>query len=68
VVSKKMVVFWVVVTCSVADVYQHFQGAYCLEHLYTSNRLHGTTTQKTAIFNSYIVRLQFKIGINFTNV
>jgi hypothetical protein len=30
--SEKMSVFWVVVLCSVAEVYQHFRGPCCLYH------------------------------------
>jgi hypothetical protein len=28
----KMAVFWVVVPCSLVEVYQHFRGACCLHH------------------------------------
>jgi hypothetical protein len=31
-VSMKMAVFWVVVPCSLVEVYQYFRGAYCLHH------------------------------------
>jgi hypothetical protein len=40
VVSMKIAVFWVVAPCSLVEVYQ-------------STRLHGATTQKTAIFMIY---------------
>jgi hypothetical protein len=31
-VSMKMAVFWVVVTCSLEEVYQRFRGPCCLHH------------------------------------
>jgi hypothetical protein len=45
-------VFWVVTPCSLAEVYQRFRGPCCLHHQGddSSARLHGATTQKTAIF------------------
>jgi hypothetical protein len=49
-VSMKMDVFWVVAPCSLVDVYQRFRGPCCLHHQDDSSRLHGATTQKTAIF------------------
>jgi hypothetical protein len=48
--------FWVSAPCRLAWVSQRFRGLYCLHHqgdeksLQTHTRLHGTTTQKTAIF------------------
>jgi hypothetical protein len=32
VASMKMTVFWVVVQCSLVEVYQHFRGTCCLHH------------------------------------
>jgi hypothetical protein len=29
---KKMAVFWVVVSCSLVEVYQRFRCSYCLHH------------------------------------
>jgi hypothetical protein len=63
-VSTKMAVFWVVTLCSLVEVYQYFSGSCCLHRQgtwwwrqqvslkcwWTSTRLHGVTTQKTAIF------------------
>jgi hypothetical protein len=37
--SMKMAVFWVVATCRMVWVYQHFRGLYCLHH-------HGQSTQR----------------------
>jgi hypothetical protein len=37
----KMAVFWVVVPCSLVEVYRRFRGTCCLHH-------QGATTQKTA--------------------
>jgi hypothetical protein len=59
--SMKMAVFWVVVPCSLIEVYRRFRGTCCLHHQRwrqklplkrrkTSTRLHGAITQKTAIF------------------
>jgi hypothetical protein len=31
-VSTKMAVFWVLVTCSLVEVYQRFKGPCCLHH------------------------------------
>jgi hypothetical protein len=31
-VSMKMAVFWVVVPCSLVEVYQRFRGTCCLHH------------------------------------
>jgi spore maturation protein SpmA len=42
--KMKMAVFWVVAPCSLVEIYQK------------STRLHGATTQKTAIFLPTIVR------------
>jgi hypothetical protein len=42
-VSTKMAVFWVVVPCSLVEVYRRFGGPCCLHH-------QGATTQKTAIY------------------
>jgi hypothetical protein len=66
----KMAVFWVVAPCSVPEVYQRFRGACCFHYQdalmmetestsetpVNSIRLHGTTTQKTAIFILAAVR------------
>jgi hypothetical protein len=30
--TMKMAVFWVVVTCSLVEVYRRFRGACCLHH------------------------------------
>lgn len=43
-----MAVFWVVVSCSLIDVYQHFTSPRCLHHQ-GSHLVDGTTIQKTAI-------------------
>jgi hypothetical protein len=67
-----MTVFWVVAPCSLAEVYQRFRGPCCLDHygdeclmmeaartsetLVNFYRLHGATTQKTAIFVLTVVR------------
>jgi hypothetical protein len=44
-----MDVFWVVAPCSLVDFYYYF-------FWYKSGRLHGATTQKTAIFVLTAVR------------
>jgi hypothetical protein len=51
-VSMKIAVFWVVATGSLVEVYQRFRGPCCLHHQgdRPTTRLHGATTQKTAIF------------------
>jgi hypothetical protein len=53
VVSTKMAVFWVVAPCSLVEVYQRFRGPCCLHHQGDGpddgGRVHGATTQKTAI-------------------
>jgi hypothetical protein len=49
-VSTKMTVFWVVAQCSLVVVYQRVGGPCCLHHQGDETRLHGATTQKTAIF------------------
>jgi hypothetical protein len=51
-VSTKVAVFWIVAPCSLVDVYERFRGPCCLHHQgdYSSTRLYGATTQKTAIF------------------
>jgi hypothetical protein len=41
-----MAVCWVVVPCSLVEVYQRFRGLCCLHH----QVVHGAATQKTAIF------------------
>jgi hypothetical protein len=65
-----MAVFWVLAPCSLVEVCQRFRGPCCLYHLgddssrqqgplkrwQTSTRLHGATTQKTAIFVLTAVR------------
>jgi hypothetical protein len=50
----EMAVFWVVAPCSLVEVYQRFRGPCCLPH--QGVRLHGATTQKTAIFVLTAVR------------
>jgi hypothetical protein len=53
----KIAVFWVVAPCSQVEVYQRFRGPCCLHHQgETSTRLHGATTQKTAIFDYKLVK------------
>jgi hypothetical protein len=52
-VSTKVAVFWVVAPYSLVEVYQRFRGPCCLH--YQGDRLHGATTQKTAIFIIIIV-------------
>jgi hypothetical protein len=42
-----MAVFWVVVPCSLVEVYQRFRDTCVGKRL---RDLHGVTTQKTAIF------------------
>jgi hypothetical protein len=56
-VSMKIAVFWVVAPCSVGVVLERFRGRCCLHHQGNrpSTRLHGATTQKTAIFNITLV-------------
>jgi hypothetical protein len=49
----KIAVFWVVAPCSLVEGYQRFRGPCCLHH---QGRLHGATTQKTAIFILTAVR------------
>jgi hypothetical protein len=64
-VWRWLAVLWVVAPCSPAEVYRPFRDACCLHHQAssswwrqkaplkrreTSTRLHGATTQKTAIF------------------
>jgi hypothetical protein len=56
-----MAVFWVVAPCSLVDVYQRFialmmEAARTSETLVTT-KLHGATTQKTAIFVLTAVRI-----------
>jgi hypothetical protein len=52
-----MAVFCVVLPFSLVQVYRHFRGACCLHHQGDeSTRLHGATTQKTAIFILATVR------------
>jgi hypothetical protein len=52
--SSKMTAFWDIAPCSLAEVDGRCRGAYCLRHQgeirSTSTRLHGATSQKTAIF------------------
>jgi hypothetical protein len=59
--SMNMAVIWVVAPCSLVEVYRRFRGACCLHHQGVTlimeaplnrwyARLHGATTQKTAIF------------------
>jgi hypothetical protein len=55
-----MAVFWVVAPCSLVEVYQRFRGPCCLHHQGDFTRLHGSTTQKTAIFN--LLEVQIKIS------
>jgi hypothetical protein len=54
VASVKVAIFWIVAPFSLVEVYLLFKGACCLHHQgdkHLSNaRLHGATTQKTAIF------------------
>jgi hypothetical protein len=52
------IVFWVVAPCSVVEVHRRFRSAWCLHHQgnFPSSRLHGATTQKTAIFILAAVR------------
>jgi hypothetical protein len=47
----KLAVSWVVAPCSLVEFYQRFRGTFCLHHQCDrpSTRLHGATTQKTAI-------------------
>jgi hypothetical protein len=66
----KITVFRVVALCSLVEVDRRFRGTYCLHHQgvrplnrrLISMRLHGATTQKTAIF---IVELFFAF-VDFT--
>jgi hypothetical protein len=60
-----MAVLWVVAPCSLVEVYQRFRGPCCPHHQedpedpkrwQSSTRLHGATTQKTAIFVLTAVR------------
>jgi hypothetical protein len=47
-----MAVFWVAAPCSLVEVFRRFRGACCLHHQGDrpdDGRLHGATTQKTAI-------------------
>jgi hypothetical protein len=63
--SSNMTVFWDVAPCCIVEVYRRFRGAYYL-HLQgdelplkrreISTRLHGATSQKTAIFILAAVR------------
>jgi hypothetical protein len=62
VVSIKMAVFWVVAPCSLVEVFRCFRGACCIalmmeapstsETSVNFTRLHGATTQKTAILKN----------------
>jgi hypothetical protein len=55
-VSTKMAVFWVVALCSLVEIYQRFQRSLLpLSSGRCSTRLHGATTQKTAIYEDFIV-------------
>jgi VanZ family protein len=55
----KMAVFWGVAPGSVVEVYQLFRGPCCLHHQgdRPDDRLHGATTQKTAIFTYNILTI-----------
>jgi hypothetical protein len=55
-ILMKIAVFWVVAPCSLVEVYQRFRGPCCLHHQGDDGRLHGATTQKTAIFILTAVR------------
>jgi hypothetical protein len=57
-VRTKMAVFWVVAPCSLVEVYQRFRGPCCLHHQ-TSTRMHGATTQKTAILYNFVVQMTY---------
>jgi hypothetical protein len=52
ILPTKMAVFWVVVPCSLVEVYRRFRGACCLHHQGDETLPDYTepTTQKTAIF------------------
>jgi hypothetical protein len=54
--SMKMVVFWDVVPCSLGEIIALMEAASTSETSVTSSRLHGATTQKTAIFILAAVR------------
>jgi hypothetical protein len=55
--NVQMAVFWVVPPCSLAEVYRRFRGPCCFHHRGDrQTRLHGATTQKTAIFILATVR------------
>jgi hypothetical protein len=69
-VIVKMAVFWVIAWYSFVELYLRFRGTCCLHHqgtlvikavsisekLVGCTRLHGTTTQKTAIFSLAAMR------------
>jgi hypothetical protein len=51
VVSMKMAVFWVIVPCSLVEVYQCFRGPCCLHyqsHLLNISTVYGVSTQIAA--------------------
>jgi hypothetical protein len=52
----KMAVFWVVAACFGGVVFESFSGAWWLHHQGDETRLHGATTQKTAIFGLFIIQ------------
>jgi hypothetical protein len=67
--STKMAVFWVVAPCILVEVYQRFRGPCCLHHQgdRQTTRLHGATTQKTAIFVISVLSTRNTPGCYTTN-
>jgi hypothetical protein len=55
VTNMKAAVFRDIAPCSLLDIDRRFTGAYCHHHRSVSTRLHGTTSQKTAIFNNDVM-------------
>jgi hypothetical protein len=55
----EMAVFWVVIPCSLVEVYQRFRGPHCLHHQGDGSHRPddvGATTQKTARYKLAAVR------------
>jgi hypothetical protein len=72
----KIAVFWHVAPCNLVDTDQYFRGAYCQHQvalmkeavnsseMSVSTRLHGTTSQETAVFS--LLHVQYVMGSNLS--